>query len=148
MLKDDFDHIMNYFKQTAEGKDLNLQELCKESLGFFDKVRQTIEKGNDKEKEEALLIMSDMYQNLMGETKKLAANSGMTEEQLLAFAENPMNFSPDQWKMIQNTRSTMTDTSQSVADYLKTVQPDSEKPEKPESPKKPKRPSRDNWMKS
>jgi hypothetical protein len=153
MLEDDFKRMMDYFHQTIEGKPINLEELCGESLQFFEKVRHAIENGTDKEKEEAMLLMSEMYKKLVSECKQLTEKTGMSEEQIMGFAENPNNFSQEQWQMLQDTRHHMTRTGEALANILQ-KQPKDVPPSHPESKpssqdkKKIHKLKKTNWMRS
>ena len=68
-------------------------------------------------------LLSEMQQFLAGETKKIAARSGMTEDQLARFAENPDNFSPEQWKSMQTVKAKITERGQQLK---KVIQKDME----------------------
>jgi hypothetical protein len=152
MLEDDYKRIMDYFHQSIEGKPLNLEELCRESVEFFQKLKEYIEHGTDKEKEEAYLLMHEMYKRLMVECKQLTEKTGLTEEQILSFAENPNNFSSAQWQMIQETRQDMVKTGQALSQFLKKDQEHVPipKPKSPPSSKKKKivKSKKSNWMRS
>jgi len=155
MLQDEYRKIMEQFKQTIEGDPVKLEDLCQNSLEFFQKVQDVIQTGTDKEKKEAVDMMSDMYQSLLSETKHLTENVGMTEEQLMNFAENSNNFDPSQWKLIQETRETMSKTGESLTSYVK----ESHEAKAPKAPKTPRTPlgrtrkkrsisKKDNWLRS
>jgi hypothetical protein len=146
MLEDDYKRIIDYFHQSIEGKPLNLQDLCEESLQFFEKLKQMIENGTDKEKEEAMLIMSEMYKKLISECKELTEKTGLTEEQILAFAENPNNFSPDQWEMIQDTRRNMMRSGEALARFLEKGA--KKKEASPTEKKKIHKPKKSNWLRT
>lgn len=119
MLRDEYEKMMASFKQTLEGKTTNFEELCGESLNFFKIVQEVVQTGNEKDKEEVVAMMGEMYNTLMDETKKLTSKTGLTEQELLAFAENPDNFDPEQWKVIQDTRKTMFKAGDSLNAYVK-----------------------------
>ena len=96
MLKDEYQRLMNLFHDGAEGKPINLQDVFSQSLEFFQHLKEQIEKGGPEEKKEAMKMMGEMYQQMIAETKKITEKAGVSEEQLLAYSENPANFSTEQ----------------------------------------------------
>ncbi len=115
MLKEEFNRLMNLFAQGAEGQPINLEEIFKQSLAFFEHLNVQLEKGSQDEKKEALMMMSEMYTQMMQETKKICEKTGMTEEQLSTYAENPSNFSSEQWNSIQEAKEKMFSAGQNLA---------------------------------
>jgi hypothetical protein len=104
MLKDEFNRLMKLFHEASEGKTPNLEEIFSQSLEFFEHLKEQIANGSPEDKKEALRMMSEMYAQMVSESKRISERSGMTEEQLAAFAENPANFSPEQWNAIQASK--------------------------------------------
>lgn len=127
MLKDEFNRLMNLFAQGAEGQPINLEEVFRQSLAFFDHLNVQLQKGSQEEKKEALMMMSEMYTQMMQETKKICEKTGMSEEQLTSYAENPSNFSPEQWSSIQEARKKMLSAGQNLAKSVSAIDPGSRK---------------------
>lgn len=150
MLEDDYKKMIDRFKETIDGKPVQLDELCQESLGFFQKVQEMVVKGSDEDKQEALRMMGDMYETLLGETKKLTASTGYTEDQLMQFAANAGNFDTEQWKLMQKTRETLSNTGDSLVNYLKDkVNKAAAFGDKAaEKKKKVNKPGKDHWLRS
>lgn len=125
MLKDEFNRLMNLFAQGAEGQPINLEEVFRQSLAFFDHLNNQLQKGSQEEKKEALMMMSEMYTQMMQETKKICEKTGMSEDQLTSYAENPSNFSPEQWSSIQEARKKMLSAGQNLAKSVSAMDPGS-----------------------
>ncbi|MBS0652330.1 MAG: hypothetical protein JSR39_02260 [Verrucomicrobia bacterium] len=123
MLKDEFNRLMNLFAQGAEGQAINLEEVFRQSLAFFEHLNVQLQKGSQEEKKEALMMMSEMYTQMMQETKKICEKTGMSEEQLTSYAENPSNFSPEQWSSIQEARKKMLSAGQNLAKSVSAMDP-------------------------
>ncbi|MBS0605019.1 MAG: hypothetical protein JSS60_08325 [Verrucomicrobia bacterium] len=104
MLKDEFNRLIALFHEAAEGKTIDLEEVFKQSLDFFGHLKEQILSGTPEDKQEAMRMMSELYNQMMVESKKITERSGMTEEQLVAYAENPANFSKEQWSSIQASK--------------------------------------------
>lgn len=118
MLKDEFNRLSQLFHGAAEGKEVNLEEVFKESLQFFEHLKEQIATGTSEDKMQAIQMMTQMYQQMMAETKRITEKSGMSEEQLAAFAENPANFSKQQWDSLQASRQQIQDVGQDIAKVI------------------------------
>lgn len=118
MLKDEFKRLMDLFHEAAEGKTVNLEEVFKQSLQLFEYMKQQIASGSQEDKVEAMKLMSEMYQRMIAESKRISETTGMTEEQLVSFAENPANFTPEQWKAIQLSKEQIVHAGEDLAATL------------------------------
>ena len=163
MLQDEFDRLMNLFAQAADGQPVNLDDIFKQAFAFFDSLNARLKEGTEEDKKEALAMMSRMYAQMMMHTKKIAEKTGMTEDQLSAYSENPSNFTPEQWASIQAARNKMLSTGQNLAKVLGPSQPSGGQPtggrtpapQAPSPPKQekeggghPKKTKKSKWMKS
>jgi len=151
MLKDDFKRLMDLFVQSAEGKQVDLQQVFSESLEFFEGLKDILATGSPEDKKEAITLMGEMYSKMMSEVKGICEKTGMTEEQLVSYAENPANFSSEQWNAIKSSKDQIMHVGKDLAKMLG----DSNKPETSGQPQKPenKRPKekksrKSEWMRS
>ncbi len=149
MLKDEYERLLKLFQEGAEGKSINLGDVFSQSLTFFQQLKAQIEKGSPEEKKEAMGMMSEMYQQMMLETQKITKRSGLSEDQLVDYAENPANFTPEQWKAIQESKEKILHAGEDLAKTLGKMGRD--QPEEKEAggkqPKE-KKGKKSNWMKS
>jgi len=152
MLKDEFNRLMQIFHEGAEGKQINLDEVFRQSIEFFQHLKVQIEKGTPEEKKEAMMMMSQMYTRMMEETKKITERSGLSEEQLLNYAENPSNFTPEQWRQIQESKERISEAGKNLAqviqDLAKGKPPGEPSEEDKKGPASGKKPKRSQWMRS
>lgn len=156
MLRDEYNRLMSLFSQSAEGKKVNLDEVFRESVSFFEHLTHQLKTGTQDEKTEALMMMSELYAQMQIQTKKISQTSGLTEDQLAAYADNPANFTPEQWQMMQESKQKMREVGKDLTKTVSAVVPAQNKPALPPhsqaGEKKPsgKRPSvkRDQWMRS
>jgi len=148
MIKDEFNRLISLFHEASEGKMINLDEVFSQSLAFFEHLKEKIATGDPEEKKEAIAMMSEMYNKMMEETKKICERSGMSEEQLLSFAENPSNFAPEQWQKIQESRDKIYKAGQNLAKEIQGPGP--AKPPKPpkEGGDGGKKPKKSEWLRS
>src|SRR5260221_13496339 len=96
MLEDEYRRLIQLFEEASTGKSVNLEEVFKESLAFFEHLKVEIATGTPEDKQEAMRMMTELYKQMVGQTKKICETTGLSEEQLVAYAENPQNFTPDQ----------------------------------------------------
>lgn len=156
-LRHEFERLMALFNQGVEGKAMNLNEVFRESFTFFEHLKRKLVRGTPDEKKQIVEMMTEMYKKLIGEVKAVCEKTGLSEEQLMSFSDNPNNFSPEQWQAIQDAKSKMSDTGKDIAHLLvdnlnklgqkvTAPEPKSATP----APKKPpqKGPGKKDWMKS
>jgi hypothetical protein len=148
MLKDEFSQLMKLFHEASDTKVVNLEEVFAKSLEFFEHLREQIAKGSPEDKKEALQMMSEMYSQLILESKHISDVAGMTEEQLVSFAENPANFTPEQWKSIQMSKERIADAGSDLAKAIESLHKTDLPPSGEKKPPKDKKTKRSEWMKS
>ncbi len=135
-LRDEFNRLIKLFHEGAEGKKpVNLEEIFRSSLEFFEHLKAQIQTGTPDEKKEALMMMAELYNQMTAETKHITERSGLSEEQLVSFAENPGNFSPEQWRAIQESRQRITKAGQDLAKVIQMISQAGPSPEKPKEEK-------------
>lgn len=98
-------------------------------------------------------MMTHLHARLQEVSKETAEASGMTEEELSSFAENPSNFTPEQWQEVQSSRRQLYDSARK---FSSTINKEGEKAEGAEgkAPKKKpirskaRRTKRKDWLQS
>jgi hypothetical protein len=154
MIKDEFEHLMSLFREGAAGKKVDLHKVFEESLAFFEHLKKELQEGTPEERKEVLQMMSTMHKEIVEESKKLLKNSGMSEEQLVTFAENPANFTPEQWEAFQESKNEIHKAGMDLAKVAKRVLPPHEHKEhsvqeiKEKGPKKTKQIGKSGWMRT
>lgn len=118
MLKDEFDELVRLFEEGVQGHHVNLSDVFARSLQFFEHLKVEIANGTPEEKAEAMNMMADLYKHMTEETKKISERSGLSEDQLLAYADNPSNFTPDQWQMVQESKEKIAQAGSDLAKLI------------------------------
>lgn len=137
MLQDEFDRLIELFQAASDGKDVDLEEVFRQSVGFFEHLKERIAKGTPEEKLQAIHLMTQMYQKMQAETGKIAKNSGMSEQQLMDYAKNPSNFSPEQWENFQASQSQLKHLGEDIVSEMKrSAIPSASKAESPKKTSK------------
>jgi len=115
MLKDEYNRLIKLFKNAEHEKVANLDPIFTQAIELFERLKEQITHGTPEEQEEALHMLNDLHAQMILEAKRLTEKSGFSEEQLIAFSENPSNFSPEQWKTIQDSKNKIAEASQGIA---------------------------------
>lgn len=151
MIKDEFESLKTLFHAAAEGKPVNISAVFQQSLRFFEELKGQLASGSTEDKQEAIDLMRQMYEQMIGDTKKIVEKSGLSEEQLAAFAENPANFSKEEWKAIQASKEqiqevgeNLSKASQSLGGGISSIKP----PVTPKGSKDKLSGKKSNWMRS
>lgn len=135
MLQDDFNKLMEYFQQINEGKQVDLQEVIKVYFTFMEDLKGSLDVNSEEERVAMMKSITGMYQQILKEARKASEKTGMTEEQLAAFASNPANFSEETWRTLQEARQKMTEASKELSEMLAKRREAIEGPKKRPTPK-------------
>lgn len=143
MLKDEFDKLLALFEKGSKGKSVDMNEVLEQSLLFFDDLQKEFQTASPEDRESILAMMNKMYEKIQAESQRITEKTGMTEDQLIAYSDNPKNFSADQWFKIQETKKKMMKTGRSINKILQPKEEKAHPPKKSISKIKKK-----NWIRS
>jgi hypothetical protein len=147
IMQEEFKRLVELFSLTQEGKSVNLNEVLQESLVFFEKLKETFKEGSEDDKREIMKVMSDMYAKLLEESKNIADRTGMNEDELNRYCENPNNFTPEQWASMQEAKKKMFDSGREISHYLRGKEPPKDAPSlKEKGDKKTVKVKKDKWI--
>ncbi len=118
-MADEFKRIMAFFNLSPEEKEGHLQEVFEESFAYFERFKHLIETGTLEEKKEAVERALALKKKIEEETKQILEKTGMSEEELVQFSENPQNFSESQWKVIENAKQELQEVVEGIGQALK-----------------------------
>jgi hypothetical protein len=147
MLKDELEQLLKLFREGAEGKLSSLEEVFTKSVDLFNHLKEQMQNGTPEEKQEAAKIMGEVYTQMMKTTQEITEKSGLSEDQLLSFAENPANFTPEQWAAIQESRQKISQAGQDLAKVIE-GQGSSASSQEKKPPKEGKHSKKSNWLRS
>jgi hypothetical protein len=146
MMEQEFQDLINMFSKVSEGKVGNVADIVKESVGFFEKIKDTMKNATPEEKMKLTAELNQMHAALQEQAKGIYAKIGMTEEQVLAMADKPQLFSPDQWNAIQDAKQQLVVSGQDINRMIS--QPTEPQAPVKEKAKKAHKFKRDTWQKS
>jgi len=147
MYEEDYQKLLSMFKNSGE---VPLETICNETVKFFESIRERLESGTEEEKTEITKMMGELSGKLMELVKGVYTKAGLSEEELIAFAEDPENFTPEQWQMMQEAKDQMGQQAKELGKLLGHKQPSEGKAigHKPGPGKKIHKPNRDDWIRS
>ncbi len=160
MLQEEFARLIYMYQQAAEGKEGSVKELFQKSLQFIEDLKQQLINGDEEDKKAAIRMMSELYQHMRNHTKSMSERSGVSEEEMAANAENPANFTPEQWQSMQESRQKLAQSGQELVKLLRpkespsgeenSISPESlmSKPTPDKKEPKKKKSKRSDWMRS
>ncbi len=103
-MEDEFDRLMNILSLEAEEKEEQLDEIFQRCTEFFDKYKYVLAKGSSKEKELIQKKMNILRERLKEENEKSQARLGISVDEIKNLAEEPKNFTSEQWGFLQNAQ--------------------------------------------
>ena len=147
---EEFDKLMSFFQLSAEERLSRFSEVLSSTVAFFETFREVMQKGSTDEKSDMLRKALELQKVMQSETEEMCDTTGITEEDLKAFALDPSNFSKEQWSEMQATQNELDKQVEAISDAVK-FSP-STSPQEPESAQKPKpkrrRAPHEKWTKS
>jgi phenylalanine-4-hydroxylase len=117
-LRKDFENLVRRFQKESMSNKVDMMNVFKDSLVFFESIKEALREANHEEKKEIMKLMGEMHEFLRLEAKKIAARAGLTEEQMQNFAQNPDNFNPVQWKALENIKDKLAVSAQEVKEII------------------------------
>jgi len=115
MQHEEFKRIMQFFQLSHEEKAEHLGAVFEDSVEFFQRFRHTLEHGTPDEKKQAIEEVVEMQELLQNETKKLSEESGLSAEELDKISQDPANYTPEQWTLINESRQKIENEAAQIA---------------------------------
>jgi hypothetical protein len=133
MIREEFSRLIYMYQEAAEGKGGDMQELFQKSLDFIELLKQMLIQGDQEDKAAAMRMMEELQKHMKDQLKIMSKKSGITEEQLMANAEDPANFTKEQWQKMQETKERLAREGKELVKILHEEKSDETKPQSPES---------------
>lgn len=150
MIKDEYHRLLQLIENSRDFQKVSLEDILKEAVVFFEALRKEFPAAPKEEREEMIQMMTHLHNRLHEISKETAEASGMTEDELSAFAENPSNFTPEQWQIVQNTRRELYDSARKFSSALEKKKEEAagEKPAPKAIRSRTRRSRRKDWLQS
>ncbi|MDN3505971.1 MAG: hypothetical protein P0S96_01935 [Simkaniaceae bacterium] len=149
MIKEEYKRLLSLVESCQDAEKVTLEDILKEAVVFFETLRKEFPKASKEDREEMIQMMTHLHARLQEVSRETAEASGMTEDELSSFAENPSNFTPEQWQVVQSSRRQLYDSARKFSSSLsKPEDADSKAPKKKPIRSKARRTKRKDWMQS
>ncbi len=143
-MAEEFEKILEFFSLDEKDKQDHLKDVFDDTVAYFEKFKYVLENGTPEEKKEMMAQIATMQKEIKQETEKLSDETGLSEEQLNDVAQDPSNFSEEQWEIITEARGNIEHQASEINKVVSYQKGESPKtPKKKTGPKK-----RKNWMPS
>ncbi len=143
MLQEEFSQLILMYQKASEGELISVRELFQKSLAFIENLKQQIAKGDQEDKQAAIQMMGQLHQHMQNHTRAMCKKFGMTEQEWLASLDSPENFSPEQWRQMEESKQRLAQSGKELGELLQGQGPRVEKPS--QEPKK-KKSKKSDWM--
>lgn len=143
-MHDELRKIMSFFSLDPKEKSEHLEEVFQDSIEFFEKFKDVLEKGTPEEKEKMLGEVMMLQEKLQQETQRMCEETGLSESELKDYAQNKENFSDEEWKSIQSARHKL----ENQAEEISSAMPEKKQKEPSKEKKAPSSSKKSKWMKS
>ncbi len=121
-ISEDVQKVMAELQKSVDAKGaIDLVFMLREIVKLFERVKAGLASTDEEERSNIFSAMRQLHSFLMSENKRLADNSGISEEQMLRFAENPDNFSREQWALMKEVKSKMGQQSSEIRSILQKI---------------------------
>lgn len=103
-MSEEYRKIQEFFAMNAQEKSKHLKEILEKSIEFFQKFQRVLAEGSPEEKKAMIDEMESFRKQVVAQTESLAKSVGVSQEDLEKYAENPANFTTEQWEALQSAK--------------------------------------------
>ena len=122
----EIDQVMADLQKSVDANgNIDLPLLLGEVVSLFEHLKSVLPKTNPKERSAIVDKMSQLHVFLLKESKRLSNQTGISEEQMLRFAENPDNFSKEQWALLEKVKTVMSSQTNEIKKVMEQFAPKS-----------------------
>lgn len=153
-IKEEYTKLIKLLDQSLDPEKFKLEDVLQEAVVFFDELRRVYPTAPKEERDEIMQMMQELHGRLQDVSQKVIEATGMSEEQVAEYSENPSNFSPEDWQLMQKTRGELYQSARKFSEALETdkktqpPEPEGKKPVKRPIRSSAKRARRSRWTKS
>lgn len=126
LITQEIDQVMADLQKSVDANgNIDLPVLLAEVVTLFEHLKSVLPKTNPQERTAIVDKMSQLHVFLLKESKRLSNQTGISEEQMLRFAENPDNFTKEQWALLDKVKSVMTIQTNEIKKVMEDFAPKS-----------------------
>jgi hypothetical protein len=147
-MKDDFDEIIDLFSLEAEEKEKRLDEIFSLSVAFIEKYKHVQHEGSAEDKKNITAKLAILKEKISIETKASEENLSLSKKEIQELSQNEENFTPEQWKLLQKTKSALSAEKTKMSEKKKAAIDQHIKKIKPGTRKRRTKRGSSTWLKS
>ena len=115
-MSEEYRKIQEFFSMNAQEKSKHLKEILEGSIEFFQKFQRVLAEGSPEEKKAMMEEMESFRKQVVSQTESLAKSVGVSQEDLEKYAENPSNFTAEQWEALQSAKKKIQQQYEEITD--------------------------------
>jgi len=146
-MSDPYKRLKELLSLPLDERGKHFQELIVAALAFFEKAKYMMTHGSPEEKARAIEEMKKIQLEITQELKRITEQSGMTEEQLGRYLENPNVLPEKDQQLIQESKKQIQQLAQDLKNTLSSSIPSTSPPPEKEKKAGPKG-KKQKWIKS
>jgi len=117
-MKDEYEKLMKLLEESEEGASSSLEEILKRAVNFFETLRKTFPSAEKEEKDEIIQMVNTLKKKLDEVAKKTAEKAGLSQDKLYEVSEDPSNYTPEQWHLMQETKRKLYDSARQLSSSM------------------------------
>lgn len=126
LITEEINQVMSDLQKSVDANgNVDLPTLLAEVVTLFEHLKAALPKTNPKERTDIVEKMSQLHTFLLKESKRLSSQTGISEEQMLRFAENPDNFTKEQWNLLEKVKTVMGSQTNEIKKVMEEFYPKS-----------------------
>ncbi len=117
-MNDELKKIIEFFEMEPEEKSEHLEDVFSNTVEFFDRFKYTLENGSAEEKKQVVEDVLKLQEKLQIQTDEMCKSMDMSEDELKEFAQNPENFTEEEWEAIQDAKIKLESQAHDIGDLV------------------------------
>lgn len=113
MIKDEYERLIKLIEESKEPSSLEL--ILKQAVVFFETLRAIFPTAEKEEKAEIVQMIGTLKAKIDQVARDAAAKAGMTPEKLTEISDDPSHYTPEQWRLMQETKRKLYDSARRLS---------------------------------
>jgi hypothetical protein len=123
-ITDEIQGLMTQLQKSVDvNGDVDLRLLLQEVVKLFEHLKSALPSTTVDERQKIIDKMAEMHTFLIGESKRLSSQTGLSETQILRYTENPDNFTKEQWELLGGVKQIMDIQSRDIREIMQRLNP-------------------------
>lgn len=137
-MSEEYRKIQEFFSMNAQEKSKHLKEILERSIEFFQKFQRVLAEGSPEERKAMMDEMESFRKQVVSQTESLVKSVGVSQKDLEKYADNPSNFTAEQWEALQSAKKKIQEQYEEISHAQSKEAGGKQSPNKP-MPKFPKK---------